>query len=153
MAVSYLRIDLPIVRPPANSTFPRCNVAEYFAPPVFQQPGDGGVTYIYAHARTGMFLPILEVSQRNGGKALIGREVSVWVNGSLRYAYRIVAVRRHQKSLTWAYALRPGSLVLQTSETPYRDGPKTMVIAVQAGDPVAVPYFQAHPVARPVACG
>jgi len=152
VAVETLKIDLPVVKAPRNSTFPLCDVAEFFAPPVFQDPGAGGVTYIYAHARTGMFLAILLASRQNGGRALKGQTVTVWTAGNQRFTYRISQVRRFQKTLQWAFNLPPNSVVLQTSETPYRDGTKVMVVARQVGVPAAVPPAEAHPVARPKAC-
>ena len=138
--------------PPAHSTFPLCDVAEYFRPPAFQNPGTGGVTYIYAHAREGMFLPILLASRRSGGRAMIGETVTVWTAADQRYTYRIVRVRRSQKTLDWAYDLPPGSLVLQTSETPYRTGTKVMLVARQVGAPSPAVGDEAHPSARPRAC-
>jgi len=152
VAVAALEIDLPVVIPPRNSTFPLCDVAEFFGPPAFQPPGADGVTYVYAHARTGMFLPILLASRRSGGRALIGEDVTVWTADNRRYTYRISRVRRFQKSLDWAFDLPPNSLVLQTSETPYRTGTKVMVVARQVGAPAAVAPGEAHPPTRPKAC-
>jgi hypothetical protein len=127
-------------------------VAEFFRPPAFQHPGAGGVTYIYAHAREGMFLPILRGSQKTGGRALLGQTVWVWTARNHLYKYRIVRVRRFQHSLDWAYDLPPNSLVLQTSETPYRDGTKVMLVARQVGDPVKATLAESRPTPRPVAC-
>jgi hypothetical protein len=152
VAIPSLRIDLPVVPIPKNSTFPLCNVAEYFGPPVFQAPGAGGVSYLFAHARTGMFLPILLASQISSGRGLIGTEVRVWTADDLLYTYRVTRVRRHQKSLAWAYALPANSLVLQTSETPYSDGSKVMLEARQVGSAVAAAPGDAQPKARPVRC-
>ena len=152
VAIPGLDIDLPVVNPPRSSTFPLCDVAEFFRPPTFQHPGAGGVTYIYAHAREGMFLPILRGSQRNGGRAMVGRTAWVWTARNHLYRYRIVAVRRFQHSLDWAYDLPPNSLVLQTSETPYRDGTKVMLVARQVGDPLKATLAESRPTPRPVAC-
>ena len=49
-----LRIDLPVVR--GNDEYPLCNVAMYFEE--LGQPGEDRATYLYAHARDGMFGPI-----------------------------------------------------------------------------------------------
>ncbi len=152
VAVPGLDIDLPVVNPPKRSTFPLCDVAEFFRPPTFQHPGAGGVTYIYAHAREGMFLPILRRSQQNRGRSMIGGTVFVWTARNYLYRYRIVQVRRFQASLDWAYGLPPNSLVLQTSETPYRDGTKVMLVARQVGDPVRATLAESRPTPRPVAC-
>ncbi len=153
VAIPSLGIDLPVVAPPRNSTWPLCDVAEYFRPPTFQHPGAGGVTYIYAHAQEGMFLPILLASRRNGGRAMLGDRVTVWTANDHRYTYRISSVRPSKKSLDWAFALPPNSLVLQTSENQYRTGTKVMLVARQVGDPVLAPEAEAQPAAKPRVCG
>ncbi len=153
VAIPVLRIDLPVVTPPRNSTWPLCDVAEYFGAPAFQHPGAGGVTYMYAHAQEGMFLPILEASRVNRGLALVGRTVKIWTARNQLFTYRITRVRRHQKSLAWAYALPANSLVLQTSEDQYRTGAKVMLQATQVGPPVAASPAEARPRARPRVCG
>ena len=153
VAMPSLGIDLPAGRPPRRSTWPLCDVAEYFRPPAFQHPGSGGVTYVYAHAQEGMFLPILEVSRRRNGRAMVGDRVIVWTLNNHRYTYRVTEVRRFQKSLKWAYALPPNSLVLQTSENQYRTGSKVMLVARQVGDPMLAPEAEANPTAKPRVCG
>ena len=145
IAVRALGIDLPVVPPPTRSTWPLCDVAEYFKPPTFQHPGAGGVTYIYAHAQAGMFLPILEASRVDRGQALIGRTVQVWTARNHLYTYRITRVRRHQKTLAWAFDLPPNFLILQTSEDQYRTGTKVMVQAKQVGAPVLATPAEARP--------
>jgi hypothetical protein len=152
VVIESLHIDLPIVVPPHTSTFPLCDVAEYLRPPAFQHPGAGGVTYVYAHAREGMFLPILQASQQADWRSLVGRTVVVWTMHNQRYTYTITSVRRHQHTLSWAYRLPPDSLVLQTSETPYRNGTKVMLVARQAGPPVVVTAAEARPKPHPVRC-
>jgi len=153
VAIPTLDIDLPVVAPPRSSTWPLCDVAEFFRPPTFKHPGEGGVTYIYAHAQEGMFLPILLASRRGNGRAMIGDRVTVWTANNHRYTYRISSVRRSQKSLSWAFSLPPNSLVLQTSENQYRTGTKVMLVARQVGDPVQAPEAEAQPPAKPRVCG
>ncbi len=153
VAIPVLRIDLPVVPPPRRSTWPLCDVAEYFKPPTFQHPGDDGVTYIYGHAQRGMFLPILEASRVGGGRALIGEKVRVWTANGQRFTYEITRVRRHQKTLAWAFELPPDSLVLQTSEDQYRTGGKVMLQARQVGQPVVATREEARPSAKPRVCG
>lgn len=153
VAIPALRIDLPVVPPPRNSTWPLCDVAEYFKPPTFQHPGDDGVTYIYGHAQRGMFLPILEASRVSGGRALVGEVVRVWTVNGQRFTYEITRVRRHQKTLAWAFELPPNTVVLQTSEDQYRTGGKVMLQARQVGQPVAATQAEARPPAKPRVCG
>ena len=56
--VAGLDIDLAVVR--GNAGYPYCNVAMYL--PSLSQPGFGQATYLYAHAREGMFLPLLRTN-------------------------------------------------------------------------------------------
>ncbi len=156
--VPALRIDLPVFPPPENSTWPLCDVAEYFKPPLFQHPGAGGVTYIYAHAQAGMFLPILEASRVDGGQALKGQTVRVWTKDNQLYTYRIRRFWRHQESLDWVLGLPRGSLILQTSEgpapgVPGHTGLVVMLEARQVGPPIAATRAEAQPRPHPRTCG
>jgi hypothetical protein len=142
--IAALDIDLPIVEGP--DAYPYCNVAMYLT--ALHQPGQGKATYIYAHARDGMFLPLLETS----GKTQKGMVVEVWTSDDQRFLYEIVEVRRDQRDLDDALAADTEQLWLQTSEGPRGTPGKTQVIAeplsVEAADPE-----DAHPVAKPVECG
>ncbi len=111
------------------------------------------MTYVYAHAQRGMFLPILEASRVDGGRALIGEEVRVWTANDRLFTYEITRVRRHQKNLAWAFEMPPDSLVLQTSEDQYRTGGKVMLQARQVGQPVVATPDEARPPAHPRVCG
>ena len=150
VAIPGLDIDLAVVVAPKSERWPLCDVAEYLRS--FDWPGQGGTTYIYSHAQRGMFLPILVASWRRNGQALLGDAVFVWTDDDRRYEYRITRVRRHQRSLAWAFALPPESLVLQTSENQYASGPKVMLIArlVAVTD---ASHGEAHPRAKPRRCG
>ncbi len=67
-------IDLAVVKGPSG--YPYCNVAMYMRS--LYQPTEPGVSFIYAHARTGMFLPLLKASKNNNGAAMIGKVVYVY---------------------------------------------------------------------------
>lgn len=150
VVVPALRIDLPVVRPPDDPNhFPYCDVAEFL--PQLSQPGLGGTTYLYAHARTGMFLPILEESKRNNGQRMIGMLVQVYTSDDQLFLYEITRVLRHQTTLDPAFAGDGERLMLQTSEGPRGTIEKTMLIAMPLGSSPADPAA-AHPVAHPVAC-
>jgi hypothetical protein len=97
VVVRALGIDLPIVKPPSNTSYPLCNVAEYIQE--LGQPGQGRATYLYGHARTGMFLPILDASKVDDGAAMIGMLVEVYTSDDQLFLYEIVEVRRHQTTL------------------------------------------------------
>jgi hypothetical protein len=149
VVIPALGIDLPVVRPPAGSAFPVCDVVLYL--PSLAQPGERGATYLYAHARIGMFLPILTASEVNNGSAMIGLLVRVYTSDDRVYRYQVRQVRRHQRSLTDAILANASQLWLQTSEGPSGAYPKVQLIALPLGsDPASA--ADAHPTARPVRC-
>jgi hypothetical protein len=149
-----LRVDLAVVAPPKNrQAYPKCGVAMYLAE--LHQPGDAGATYLYAHARAGMFLPIYEraIQKRHGGpKSMLGLAVEVYTSDDLRYLYTIDEVRVHQTTATDAERATTSELWLQTSEGPKGTRGKTQLHAVATGVTPAE-HAAAHPVAKPVTCG
>lgn len=150
VAISAYKIDLPVVEPPGSTaTFPYCNVAQYFEG--LSQPGEPGVSLIFAHARTGMFLPLLTKSKVSNGAAMVGKIVKVWVSSSHLYTYQVTQVRRHQTSIQAAVTATSPQLWLQTSEGPNASSRKLIVVAkllsVEASTKAA-----AHPVPHRVVC-
>jgi hypothetical protein len=115
------------------------------------QPGEGHATYIYAHARAGMFLPILNASLVRNGDEMLGMVVEVWTSDDRRFLYQITEVRRHQTDLLDAINAADEELWLQTSEGPRGTVGKTQVIAVPLSEGAADPA-DAHPEAKPVEC-
>jgi hypothetical protein len=151
VAIPALRVDMPVVRPPRDpNAYPWCNVAMFLRQ--LSQPGQGRATYLYAHAREGMFLPILDGSRRNDGRAMIGMLVQVWTSDDLLFVYEITEVRRHQTDLRDAQFASSEQLWLQTSEGPRGTVPKTQVVALPLASPVPADRRDAHPRARPVDC-
>ncbi len=149
VAVPKLGIDLPIVLQRGNA-FPYCNVAMYLTG--LSQPGEAGVTFLYAHARSGMFLPLLNASLVNNGARMIGMTVNVWTSDDRLITYLITKVLRHQYSLPDLWSIQSQQLWLQTSEGPYGTYNKLMVVAVPVSVKTAS-YADAHPAPRPVVCG
>jgi hypothetical protein len=151
VVVPALRIDLPVVRPPGDPDhFPYCNVAEYL--PQLKQPGSPGTTYLSAHAREGMFLPLL----RTADTKMVGMLVQVYTNDNQLFLYEITRVMRNQDSLDFAFRATAEQLVLQTSQGPKEGLPGytglvMMVVArplsVGPADPKA-----ANPIAKPLVC-
>ena len=95
VVIPALGIDLPVVTSPPNEHFPLCNVAEYLVlGRALAYPGLPQATYLYAHARTGMFLPLLTQSQVNNGAAMIGMWVEVYTDDNQRHVYEISQVIR-----------------------------------------------------------
>jgi sortase family protein len=119
--VRALDIDLPVIR--GNDEYPLCNVAMYIRE--LSQPGNGGATYLYAHARPGMFEPLL----RTKGSAQLGLIAEVWTNDNLKFLYEIIEVRRHQTTLNAPRKVTRDELWLQTSEGPRGTVGKTQVRA------------------------
>jgi hypothetical protein len=148
VAIPSLKIDLPVVKPPSG--YPLCNVAMYS--PVLSQPREGGVSFIYAHARVGMFLPLLTRSKINNGASLLGMTVLVWTSNDLVSTYQITRVRRHVRTLDGVFATTSEQLWLQTSEGPHGTPGKLIVVAKRIGSAPAT-HSSAHPTPHPRACG
>lgn len=149
--VTALKIDLPVVPPPPPpNDYPLCDVAMYLGEPL-DQPGEGGATYLFAHAREGMFLPILTASLIQNGKKMLGMVVEVWTSDDKLFLYEVTEVRRHQLDLEDAVSATTEQVWLQTSEGPKGTPGKTQVIAEFLSQEDADPT-EAHPRSKPVAC-
>ena len=151
IVINTLNIDLPIVKAPTG--FPYCDVAMYFdhnsTPGVpFVQPGQTGAVYLFAHARTGMFLPLLTRSWTDNGSSMIGLLVSVYTSDNQEFIYKINTIHRHVFGLNLStLQVKDGQLWLQTSEgdakTPATNG-KLQVVAQFVSNVPADPA-DAHP--------
>jgi hypothetical protein len=151
IVVRELGIDLPVIRPAADESYPLCDVAEFLS--AYGLPGLPGVTYVYAHAQVRMFLPLLEASRKADGAALLGAGVDMYTADAFRRRYTITEVHRRVRSLELVNRLPGDALVLQTSETDHHTGAKLMVVARPVGDPERVSATEARPKARPRVCG
>jgi hypothetical protein len=149
--IPALRVDLPIIKQP-DPAYPSCNVAMYHE--AFGPPGDPRGTYVYAHARKGMFLALLDASKKNNGAAMKGMIVDIYTSDDMLFLYEIVEVRRHVPAsfnLTKLYAEGTGLLWLQTSEGPSHTYPKLMLKAKLLSSGPA-DHAAAHPTPHPVDC-
>ena len=149
IVIRRLNIDLPVMLQTDNyGLFPLCDVALY--QPLFGQPGQGRATYIYAHARAGMFLSMLRASENNPQR-MIGMTVEVYTSDNWLFLYTISEVRRHTHSLDDAKSATTERLWLQTSEGPLGHVAKLQVVAdflsAEKTNPKA-----AHPEAHPRIC-
>jgi sortase (surface protein transpeptidase) len=149
VAIPALRIDLPIIA--GTSEYPACDVALYIKE--LHQPGGDGAIYVYAHARTGMFLPLLEQSKVRDGAGMLGMIVQVWTSDEQLFLYEITEVRRHQTTLDDAVTADHEQLWLQTSEGPRGTIPKLQVVAEPLSNGPAANPEDAHPEPQPVECG
>jgi hypothetical protein len=151
VVIPRLQIDLPVMLQQGDQygTYPLCDVALY--QPLLSQPGEGRATYLYAHAREGMFLPLLIASQTNDGKRLLGDVVLVYTSDDYVFQYQISEVNRHVTDLNDAFAVTQETLFLQTSEGPAGTVPKLQVVATFVSRDKASPQ-DAHPAAHPRIC-
>jgi hypothetical protein len=150
IVIRRLDIDLPIMLQGASyGSYPLCDVALYI--PSLGQPGEGRATYVYAHAREGMFLPLLTASQHNDGARLLGMTVEVYTSDSWLFLYTITEVRRHTRNLDDAINTTTERLFMQTSEGPNGTIPKLQVVADYLSSAPADPVA-AHPKAHPRVC-
>ncbi len=139
-------IDLAVVRSPDG--YPLCNVAMYQE--VLNQPTEPGVSFLFAHARKGMFLPLLTQWLKNRGADLIGMEVAVYTSDNKKHTY-VVDKAWKSKSIDGAFKSAE-KLWLQTSTGPNYTYPKLFLEATRVSS-VAVPWVEAHPAVHKVKCG
>jgi hypothetical protein len=149
IVIAGLHIDLPVIY--GEPGYPDCNVAMYLS--AFVNPGQPGSTYIYAHARTGMFLPFLNQSKINNGAAMIGMLVKVYTRDKKLHLYRINIVKRHATDFSLATNLKKGEhrLIMQTSEGPHGTIPKLQVAAKRSASTSQRPP-EALPTPHPKNC-
>jgi len=147
VSVPSVGIDIPIIR--GTSSYPLCRVAMYL--PSVAQPREPGITFIYAHARRGMFLPLLTRWKIDHGASLIGKTVKVWTSNSYVSYYRITRVRKTKYPMTGVFSLTRERLWLQTSTGPNYTYAKLIVEAARYKT-IKSTYSAAHPRARPVRC-
>ena len=152
VVVPALKIDLPVVRPPNDPKhFPYCNVAEYV--PTLSRPGFPGTTYLYAHAREGMFLPLLLQSRVDNGSAMLGMLVQVYTGDDQLFLYEITRVLRHQSDV---FNEPEEGLALQTSEGPGKGLPGytglVLIIVAQPLSSGPADHAAAHPTPKPITC-
>jgi LPXTG-site transpeptidase (sortase) family protein len=126
--IARLEIDLPIAegdieRDAVRGQTPD-NVALHL--PGSAIPGDGSNTYIYAHARRGVFLSLWNA--REGDEVLIVRP-----DGRvLRYVVSEVHPRVDPSDVSWVAPTPPERLTLQTSTGPNPNDPRFVVVALPA---------------------
>ena len=148
VVIPALKIDLPVIEGPAG--YPLCNVAMYIQE--LGQPGEGRATYLFAHARDGMFGPIYELAHAGQQRKMLGMIVQLFTSDDKLYLYEVREVRLHQLNLNAAQAATTEELWLQTSEGPKGTPGKTQLVALPISVGDADPA-DAHPKPKPVACG
>ena len=149
--IAGLQIDLPVIG--ETPGFPPCDVAQYLEDFRLGQPGQGRAIYLYAHARTGMFLPMLTASKVSNGKKMIGMVVEVWTSDNQRFLYVVTKVKRHvpyDTAVGPAVVAKTEQLWLQTSEGRGTQ-PKLQLFAEPLSQEPST-RAEAHPTPKPVNC-
>jgi LPXTG-site transpeptidase (sortase) family protein len=127
--IPRLSIDLPITEGDITRDTVDQRTPENFAfhLPTTSIPGLGGNTYIYSHARVGMFL--------NLWNAELGDEVYISTPDlkALRYVVTEVHPRIAPDDVSWMRDTPGERLTIQTSTGPYPTDPRFVVIAVPGG--------------------
>jgi sortase (surface protein transpeptidase) len=136
IAVPRLGIDLPLELGEIARDVPRDGYAgatpenAAFVFPSSRLPGEGGNTYIYAHARVGMFLSLW------GAK--LGDEVIIYrPDDGARRSYRValIAPRVSPADAQWLDPNGAERLTLQTSTGPNPGDPRFIVVAYPEAAP------------------
>jgi hypothetical protein len=157
VVVPALKIDLPVIKPRGGPTaYPQCDVAMYLmdSEGLLKQPGQGAATYLYAHARDGMFGPIYHYAiETKKPKKMLGMVVQVYTSDDQLFTYYITKVLVHQTNLNAALNAKTEQVWLQTSEGPKGTVGKTQVLAELLTVGSAESHAAAHPAAHPVNCG
>ena len=131
VAIPRLGIDLAIAEGDVARDIDQQKTPEGFAfhLPGTSIPGLGSNTYLYAHARTGMFLALWNV--RVGDQVLItAPDRSV-----LRYVIDDVRPRVPPDDVSWVQPTASERLTLQTSTGPNPSDPRFVAVAVPAPPP------------------
>jgi hypothetical protein len=144
-------IDMAVVRGPSG--YPYCNVAMYngaLAQP--REPLDWA-TFVYAHARKGMFLPLLTEYQKHGANRLVGMYFYLYTSNNKRHKYRIDGIETGlDKVMAKTTSAGYDKAWLQTSTGPNYTYPKLFLKATWVST-VTVTSGAAHPAAHIVKCG
>ena len=130
--IPRLRIDLPIKEGDLARDIDNQQTPEHaaFHLPGTAIPGEGGNSYIYAHARTGMFLALWD--------AKVGDEVIIVVpsppDGRTHlYVVSEVHPRVPHNETSWVLPTPMERLTLQTSTGPNPQDPRFVVVALPQG--------------------
>jgi hypothetical protein len=130
VSVARLGIDLPLALGDLDRDVPHAGFAgatpenSAFVYPGSRSPGDGGNTYIYAHARPGMFLALWGVR--------IGDTIAITDTRSTEtrsYRVEVIAPRVDPSDTHWLDPSGVERITLQTSTGPGPGDPRFIVVA------------------------
>ena len=96
VVIEALGIDLPIIKPPRRiNTYPAATSRCTSSTRASASPDPRKATYLYAHARDGMFGPIYDraIQKKHGGpKSMVGMIVQVFTSDDMMLEYQITKV-------------------------------------------------------------
>ena len=126
--IPRLAIDLPLAEGDVSRDIDQQKTPEGYAfhLPGTSIPGLGGNTYLYAHARVGMFLSLWDA--RVGDVVYIATPTK-----ALKYVVSEVHPRVPPDDVSWTRPTPAEQLTLQTSTGPSPGDPRFVVVAVPAG--------------------
>jgi sortase (surface protein transpeptidase) len=128
IGIARLGIDLPIAEGDIERDVVVQQTPENFAFhfPGTAIPGTLGNSYLYAHARRGMFLALWN--------ARVGDEVTITTPASVVLKFVVTEVHRRvpPEDTSWIQPSPDERLTLQTSTGPSRDDPRFVVVAAPA---------------------
>jgi hypothetical protein len=155
--IPALNIDLAVVAPGPNERYPLCGVAQYLvADRSYGYPGAPQATYLYAHARAGMFWEFLAAVRANKEASLIGLWVELYTDDNQRHIYEITRVipnvPNSPEFLAEVAAVKTDQLWMQTSEGHADTSTKMQVVAMPVGVVAATSPADAHPTATGTVC-
>lgn len=121
-----LRIDLPIKEGDVARDIDNQQTPEHaaFHLPGTRIPGEGSNSYIYAHARAGMFLALWDA--REGDEVIIVTPTGA----QLRYAVSEVHSRIPPTETKWVQPTPTERITLQTSTGPNPQDPRFVIVAI-----------------------
>ena len=124
--VPRLRIDLPIKEGDIARDIDDQQTPEHaaFHLPGTRIPGEGSNTYLYAHARTGMFLSLWDAKE--GDEVIIVTPTGA----ELRYVVSEVHPRIPPTETKWVQPTTAERVTLQTSTGPNPQDPRFVVVAL-----------------------
>jgi hypothetical protein len=136
-----------------NSGYPLCGVAMYSG--AYSQPREPSTwaTFVFAHARKGMFEPLYLTWKRGNAAKLVGKVFYLYTSDNKMHTYRITGTAYGKQSVMDSITSAGFDTAwLQTSTGPNYTYPKFFVKATRVAT-VSVSYDAAHPKANPYSCG
>lgn len=144
-------INIATIR--GNSGYPLCGVSMYNG--AYSQPREPSewATFVFAHARKGMFEPLYLTWKRGNAAKLVGKVFYLYTSDNKMHTYRITGTAYGKQSVMDSITSAGFDKAwLQTSTGPNYTYPKFFVKASRVAT-TSVSYAAAHPTPHPYKCG